>query len=1122
MTLEQPEQDIFHFINDRQERIYQHLLLVGDGPAYFYKDACLLMISEQITSTTHLVSHLLREIESALRAVLETYIDRSERLGVKKSNQKHKMIILGILKGLEISETEPVAKAWLSLADSKEYGLASRAHRDALARPRPVNQEFRKLWDQMEEILDFVLEKYRSRYLETHKQIDDMLTREVPTSADSAALRNTIPNNQVTLGYFFERLSSPAWLTPLNEAGYFRYPPEPERNLDEGTVGFPYWPASEYLSRMAGLDPEVVLNIIVEIPRTDNVRVHNDMYNAAISMPAKHAVIIANKELEWIRANDSIFLVNDSLSQLVVQLAVGGHLEMALNYSKELLSIVQTNNADQPKTKLGTWEYERFLNAIIPDLLSVSDLKFVEILCGALESAIKLSGFNQPLDSPEDYSYIWQRKIDNEKSHHRIRNILVSAIKESIDQLIMLNIMPIDEIVTFLDSKQYNIFRRLSLYTVYKHTDKNTKLADRYLTNKIYFDTTAYRTEYNQLAAKFFGQLTSDQQGKILAWIDERLNVDKVITTLASGIGNTPSSEQVQRYIDNWMIQRLSPFHHALPSEWKNRYEMLVEINCYNKEVEEEEDGVWIGPTSPKELVELDTMTIENLIDFLLTWKPVKDWRSPTPEGLGMHLSTLIEEKYEQFAEKANLFKKTGIDPTYIRSVLWGFRKAVDAGKVFKWGLILDLCIWATQQKDVHVRTVSIMDQDYDWEGTRKEVAGLLSSGLNDGDTEIPFNYRGSVWKLLEMLSADQQPTIGYEEEYLKDNNDLGLLSINTVRGEAMHTVVRYALWVHRHTPGIVSENKQGFEKMPEVQKVLEEHLDLKKELTLSIRSIYGKWLPWLVLLDDEWLVKNLALILPADSDKSNIYRVTWETYILYCQSYDNVFEILHKEYKKAVERIKEIKIEKRSITDPEMRLAEHLATLYWRGILDREEYNNLLPLFFENADDELAGHFIEFIGRGLYNSKQEIKADVIIRMKKLWDERSIVINSYSTRAKHEKELSAFSWWFSTRKFNKNWLIENLYNVLESISSLDSLQLRLIIENLECYSIEMPKRTIECLTFIAEMDTNGWGVRSNRKEIRKILENVLNNPNDSGKAAAVALIHKFGSMGNLEFRDLLY
>ena len=62
------------FEDPRQRRIYERLFrLVGAGLADFYRDACgLVEATQPVPTTSHLVGHLVREIESGLRKVLET------------------------------------------------------------------------------------------------------------------------------------------------------------------------------------------------------------------------------------------------------------------------------------------------------------------------------------------------------------------------------------------------------------------------------------------------------------------------------------------------------------------------------------------------------------------------------------------------------------------------------------------------------------------------------------------------------------------------------------------------------------------------------------------------------------------------------------------------------------------------------------------------------------------------------------------------------------------------------------------------------------------------------------------------------------------------------------------
>src|SRR4051812_11346781 len=107
----------FRFDNPQQERIYQRLRSIGPGPAAFYRDICRIMADPAgLESASHVVSHLLREIESALRDALEP-------IGAWHGKVSHRDEILQILRGLGIPEDDRLAHAWLSLAGKdNEYG----------------------------------------------------------------------------------------------------------------------------------------------------------------------------------------------------------------------------------------------------------------------------------------------------------------------------------------------------------------------------------------------------------------------------------------------------------------------------------------------------------------------------------------------------------------------------------------------------------------------------------------------------------------------------------------------------------------------------------------------------------------------------------------------------------------------------------------------------------------------------------------------------------------------------------------------------------------------------------------------------------------------------------------
>src|SRR6266700_89766 len=73
--MEPPKEPSFRstdFTNARQERIYLRLSKrISEGTASFYRDACRLRNNIHLfDSTTHLIAHLLRDVESALRDVV--------------------------------------------------------------------------------------------------------------------------------------------------------------------------------------------------------------------------------------------------------------------------------------------------------------------------------------------------------------------------------------------------------------------------------------------------------------------------------------------------------------------------------------------------------------------------------------------------------------------------------------------------------------------------------------------------------------------------------------------------------------------------------------------------------------------------------------------------------------------------------------------------------------------------------------------------------------------------------------------------------------------------------------------------------------------------------------------
>jgi len=453
-----------------------------------------------------------------------------------------------------------------------------------------------------------------------------------------------------------------------------------------------------------------------------------------------------------------------------------------------------------------------------------------------------------------------------------------------------------------------------------------------------------------------------------------------------------------------------------------------------------------------------------------------------------------------------------------VRALLSGLRESLKQKQTaFKWSPILQLCQWVVEQpREIPNRQVSKFDADPDWGWTRKAIADLLSAGFEGGEGTIPFDLRDKVWSILKPLTDDPDPTPEYEEKYGGTNMDPATLSINTTRGEAMHAVIRYALWIRRHLEkgeSAPERLQRGFEDMPEVREVLDAHLDVRNEPSLAIWAVYGQWFPWLVLLDPEWARNNAARIFPLDEQQQAFFDAAWTTYVTFCRPYDNVFDVIREQYRHAVGRIGSRRADTRGIADPDENLAEHFMELYWRGTLGLDD--PLLDALWKNAPDDLRAHALDFVGRSLHNTSDPIPIDVLERLKTLWDRRLAEAKKAPTA--HQQEVAAFGWWFVSGKFDPAWAIKHLGEALSIAGKVEPDYI--VVEKLAEIAKQHPPEAVQCLKMIVEGDQKGWGIHTWREHARAILAVALKD--SSARSQAESLIQYLGRRGHLDFRDLL-
>jgi len=466
------------------------------------------------------------------------------------------------------------------------------------------------------------------------------------------------------------------------------------------------------------------------------------------------------------------------------------------------------------------------------------------------------------------------------------------------------------------------------------------------------------------------------------------------------------------------------------------------------------------------------------------------------------------------------------VDPTYVRHVISGFCRALESNKLLPYGQVFKLCKWVVDQPiDIPGRVVpkrlrAGLEVDRNWRNARIEIARLLEKSLED-KAKLPFAFREEVWAIIRPLTDDPEPDVEYEKKYGGTNMDPLTLSLNTIRGKALHAVMYYAMWVRQNIKDDLKKQENripSFKDMPEVMDVLNKHLDFETDKSQTSRAVYGYWLPQLVHLGPEWVKANLARIFPQESDLKPLRDAAWHTYLLYGGQISSfVTRILMDIYREEVLRRKGRQIGENTYKSPETRLAEHIVMMYLWGEYGLED-DSLIDLFFKTVPSQLTAHAMDFLGRDTCGVSASEPA-MTEKMKALWEWRVKQAGGPANMPK--EELSAFGWWFAGRQFDVAWTFRHLEETLKRTGVGRSKQQ--VFERMSTVFPNYPNESLRCLRLLAERNDDPWLFRGsrNQKEVWSLLEQAMKNTDDKVRDAAESIIHLLGSKGFLEYRGLL-
>jgi len=1168
-----------HWTRNRQE-LLDWLRKTSPSLAELYEGAVILLFSERVPGFSRFVSHAVREIRNRLPGVISgtassgrlDYKSRIDDLGLHwkragvsadaKPSEDENRVDLAVLvsvprkiarkiesliadhdaarqrpqeaamklfEGIAPSNQQfrdrlrPVIVQWIQVCD----WFMERTHESGFTDADVDLPEFKKNFELFESTL-LAIVRGVSTFFDNTNELDAII-KESPTPERVEAAIARMGHGEFHR-YFFDKLERPDWIRPLREKRFFTSPPAPVRNEAEGTIGFAVWPESRFLLRMAKLNPEAVAETVLQVPETENTRVHDDLADIAIALPPALAAKLVPQAKGWIRTPYGVVLPQ-KMGTLIAKLAEGGEVAAALDLTGALLEVLPDPKpvlVPEPVGHIDVWHYERILRKDVGMLISIAGLPALELLADRLSDALRLSQKEPDENDFDDYSFVWRPTVEYGRGFARgVADPLTSAVVEGAIRLIADNQVPVSDVVNALEARKWTLLQRIALHVLRVFADRTPDLVAERLKLPSRYDHSGTAREFWSVAQSQFKTLSEDAKSELLTWIDRGPNLEAYARRMQEFTGQPVTEAQAVVYGKAWRRDRLEVLKEGLPEKWKQEYERLVaELGPANDITEAR--GVTpsgFAQIGPKNVADLQQMPIDEIVAYLRSWQP-KAPAEPVPFGgeriadLAANLGAAVAADPGRFATAAQQFKD--LDPTYVREFLQALREPARKAGAFDWREVIALCQWAVNQpRVIPGRTGGLFDRDTGWAWTRAAIVRLFASGFESDS--LPVELRTEAWGILRELTEDPDPTAEDEAKFLsQQNSDPHSLSINTIRGEAMHALVQYALWVRRgfeKAPNRDALVSRGFEEMPEVREALDRHLDPAVDSSLTSRSVYGRWLPWLHFLDRRWMETNLPVIFPVDNNLRTLRDCAWTTYIVLCEPYNNVYRSLATQYLEATERIGTYKIGKSHLGDPDNHLAQHLLTLYWRGIVPGPLEAGPLRQFYANAPDKLRGNATSFIGRTLKNDTGNIPSDIMERLQNLWEARVTSAKDAADASSFQKELTEFGWWFVSQKSTDEWSIQQLLGVLKITKKIDPDLW--VVERLAELSVNMPLETVQCLDLILEGDEKGWGVMGWKDDARKVLATVLASGDAAARALAQRVVHKLGGRGYFEFRALL-
>ena len=946
-----------------------------------------------------------------------------------------------------------------------------------------------------------------------------------PEAIDAAIPLLSSPQHD---SYFFARLQNPHWIAPLREKGIFSHPPSAQR-YSNGGVGYPIWPASRYLSRMADSAPSEVASIFAGV-ETDNASIVGDAITASLAMPVAYAAVVAPIVARAARTNGLWLHLNDA-NELCVKLAKEGELAPSLDLADALFSLPSQPGAASNRQRELYW-YKQGLDTLVKLFADKAAASFLPMACDWLQAAIELTE-RYDTETGDDISCVWRPAIEEHEQNHDydISPVLVGYVRQAFEVAISAKRMALGDALTLLEKYKFLVFRRLSIHLIGEFADQDIELVRRIALDHRYFADHHFKHEYAVLIGKRFEILNDNEKGAWFEWVDRGPDMSNFDENIRSWHQREPTDQERRERIEYWQFEKLHLIRHHLQGD---RLEFYRKMLAKDGEPRMADLNVRSGPMrsgneSPLSVEQLSATPFAQTVEKVVGWKGERDsFEGPDREGLASAFEQYVAKNPVAFSSEAELL--IGKPALFVRGFIQKISEAINGGQPVAIEPVLNLSRWVVE-RPVHERTTpenphdGMVDRDWQW--TRDEISRLIKSictAERDGTPAYSLEHcRSVVWSLLERLFRDEAQSYilrnkGTDDLRMRDYLDL---AINSPRGKAVEAGLEYARWVADQIK--ITEGKReivpgGLDAMPEVRAMLEWQI-LPENRTVEVLAIIGSRIPQLNWIDRSWLEKNANRIFDLPEIEQNPHKAAgwaaWNAYLDWVSPHVDFYRIFKSQYAYAVEQCATVPSVENSLHLPMNHLGEHLMLLHGRGQLELDEDGGILRTFLETANPDVRRHALGFIGQALERDN-EAPQPILDRFMQLWD------HYWSCVGKQDAEQRPDAWvfgaWFTSEAFPDDWTLPRLEDFAQIVGVPEPDNA--VAERLAKLAPSHPAAAMRILDHMVRKDREGWKAYAWRKPAGDILKIAIGAGGEV-RESAISLIDHLGRRGFVELGELL-